>query len=406
MKKLLLLIAIIAALAMVAACAPAPTPVPTAAPPTAAPKPVKLTIWHQWDLKYFDNIKTVLADYQKANPNVTLDISKPDDVTNALKVAIPAGQGPDIIGWANDQIGTQALAGNIVALDDLGITAAFLSSTYEPAAQKGVMWKGKIWALPEVQEGIALVYNKKLVTDKYVPKDLDDLLAKAKQFQTDTGKFLVCNQGLGGKDAYHAAPVYFGFGMPSYVDDDGKVYLNTPEGLKAAKWLVEFAKVSPKETGYDICKAMLIDGKVGAWWTGPWAIPDIEAAKIDYGIATVGKPFVGIKSFMITKNAVDRGNQKAALDFIKWYTSADVQKKLALINKSIPAQTAALKDPDVQKLYTLAGFGAALNVGVPMAATPYSGAQWDPVADMTQAIWTGAQTPDAALADGQKAFEA
>lgn len=39
MKKIVLLIALIALLAVIAACAPAPTPAPTAAPPTAAPKP-------------------------------------------------------------------------------------------------------------------------------------------------------------------------------------------------------------------------------------------------------------------------------------------------------------------------------------------------------------------------------
>lgn len=38
MKKLVLLVTLIAMLAAIAACAPAPTPVPTAAPPTAAPK--------------------------------------------------------------------------------------------------------------------------------------------------------------------------------------------------------------------------------------------------------------------------------------------------------------------------------------------------------------------------------
>ena len=39
MKKLVLLVTLVAVLAIVAACAPAPTPAPTAAPPTAAPKP-------------------------------------------------------------------------------------------------------------------------------------------------------------------------------------------------------------------------------------------------------------------------------------------------------------------------------------------------------------------------------
>jgi len=140
-------------------------------------------------------------------------------------------------------------------------------------------------------------------------------------------------------------------------------------------------------------------------WTGPWAIAGIEAAGIDYGIIPMGKPFVGIKTMMITKNAVDRGHADVALDIIKYYTSAEVQKKIALANKTIPAATGALQDPEVAALSTLAGFGESLNNGVPMANTPFAGAQWGPVGDASVAILTGAQTPEEALTAAQKAIE-
>lgn len=427
MKTKLLLVCNVLLIAafVLSACGGAATPVPApaapaqpaapAAPatePTKAPAapaaPVKITIWHQWQGEYLTAIEAAFKDYSAAHPNVTIDLSKPEDVNNALKVAVPAGEGPDIIGWANDNIGAQALAGNIVALNDLGIDQKFLESTYEPAAIKGVVWQDKIWALPESQEGIALVYNKDLVTDEYLPKDplnFEDFLAKAKAFKDKTGKVLVCSSGLGGADAYHVAPIYFGFGVPEYVDDQGKAYLGAPEAVAAGKWLVELSKVSLKEANDDICKADFAEGKVGIRWTGPWAIKGIEDAKVNYGLLPMGRPFVGIKTLMLTKNAVDRGSAEVALDIIKYFTGAEVQKKLALINKTIPAATAAVKDPEVQKLATLAGFGAALNLGVPMANTPYAGAQWQPVADATLALWNGTQAPDVALAAAQKAID-
>jgi arabinogalactan oligomer/maltooligosaccharide transport system substrate-binding protein len=380
-----------------------PTPEPTA---TTRPGATKITIWHQWDGKYLDAILAAFKDYEKAHPDIQIDLSKPNDVKNALNVAIPAGQGPDIIGWANDAIGDQALKGNIVALDDLGVDAAFMKSTYEPAAVAGVSWKDKIWALPETQEAIALVYNKDLVTDKYMPKDLPDLLTKATAFQKDNpGKTLVCNQAFGGNDAYHMAPIYFGFGVPQYVDEEGKGYLNTPEMIKGAQWLVDMSKVSLKENSYDICNAALKEGKVGMWWTGPWAIAAVEDNKVNYGILGMGRPFVGIKTMMISKNAVDRKTDKIALDIIKFYTSAEVQKKLSLANKTIPAATAALKDAEVAKLAAVIGFGTAANKGVPMSPSPFSSAQWDPVGKASQAVWTGAQKPDEAMAAAEKALD-
>ena len=174
-KKLMMLISLVLIATFVLAACNTKTPEPEV-------KEVTIKIWHQWDGKYLDAITQAFNDYTAAHPNVKIDLSKPEDVANALNVAIPAGEGPDIIGWANDKIGEQALKGNIVNLDDKGITMDFLKATYEPAAINGVMWQGKTWALPETQEGIALIYNKDVVTDKYLPTDplnFDDLYAKA-----------------------------------------------------------------------------------------------------------------------------------------------------------------------------------------------------------------------------------
>lgn len=406
----LLTIVIIAAVVL-SACGPAATqaPVATAEPTATSAAPVTITIWHQWSGDYLKAIQAVFTQYMTDHPNVTIVLDAPENVTDALKVAIPAGEGPDIIGWANDNIGSQALVGNIIDLGTLGVTQEFLNSTYEPAAVNGVVWQGKIWALPESQEAIAIVYNKAVASETDFPTDPTDfagLLAKAKAYaEANPGKFLVCNQGLGNGDAYHEAPIYFGFGVPGYVDDTGKAYLNTPEALAAGKWIKEFSAYAPKETSHDICKSMITEGTAAAWWTGPWAIADLEAAGIDYGILSMGKPFVGIKTLMITKNAVDRGSAEVALDIIKYYTNAANETTVALTNKTIPANTAALKDPQIQALATIKGFGASANLGIPMANTPYASAQWTPVADATNAIWNGSQTPDQALAAAQTAID-
>ncbi|PKO18605.1 MAG: ABC transporter substrate-binding protein [Chloroflexi bacterium HGW-Chloroflexi-10] len=430
-KKFLPLISLmLIAMFILAACKPAATPVPTTAPvvvepaatdvpaeptavaevPTTAPAAdvTTITIWNQWDGKYLEAIEAAFADYESLHPDVVIDLSKPEDVKNALTVAIPAGEGPDIIGWANDAIGEQALIGNIVAVSDYGITDAFLASTYEPAAVAGVTWMGQIWGLPETQEGIALVYNKDLVTEEYLPTDpmdFEDLYEKAKKFQEDTGNVLVCNQGFGASDAYHMSPIYFGHGVPSYVDEEGVGYLNSPEMVAGAEWLKKFATVSLAENTYDICNAALSEGKIGMWWTGPWAVAGVEESGVNYGILPMGSPFVGIKTLLLTTNAVDRGNTDIALDVMKYFTSAEVQKKLSLVNKTIPAATEALNDPEVAQLTAVVGFGASLNLGVPMSPSPFSSAQWGPVGDASAAIWTGAKEPAAALDEAQAALE-
>ena len=273
----------------------------------------------------------------------------------------------------------------------------------------GMIWNGKIWGLPETEEGITLVYNKALVNESDFPTDPQDfagLLAAAKTFaEKNPGKFLICNQGLGNSDAYHVAPIYFGHGVPSYVDDQGKVYLNTPEGLAAAEWIKAFSAYAPKETSHDICRYMLLEGQAAAWWTDRWAIADAEAAGLDYGLKAFGRPFVGIRTLMLTPNAVEREHAAAALDVMRYFTSADVQKGLALINKTVPAASAALSSVELATATTIQGFAAALALGVPNANTPFAEAQWDAVGDVTTAIWNGSQTPAAAMKAAQAAIE-
>jgi putative multiple sugar transport system substrate-binding protein len=383
---------------------------PTTSDICASGETYTITLWHQWSGTYLDAITAAFDNYMAANPCVTIDLSVPEDVANALSVAIPAGEGPDIIGWANDQIGTQALAGNIVDLTTFGIDLPFLEGNFEPAAVAGMQYAGGIWGLPESQEGIALVYNKDLVTEEYLPTDPKDfaaLLEKATAFKEATGKSLICNQaftGTGGGDAYHSAPVFFGFGVPSYVDEEGMAYLDTPEATAAGEWLASLSGVSDAEASYDICLAGLKEGNYGMWWTGPWAVAGIEEAGLNYGITQMGSPFVGIKALMMSKNAVDRGNDAVALDIMKYFTSAEAQKPIALANKTIPAATAALTDPEVAALYAVSEFGKSLNLGIPMASSPYASAQWGPVGQAVVSIWSGAQSAADALAAAQQAI--
>ena len=363
------------------------------------PEPVTITIWHGIVGAYLESYEMAADAYMAAHPHVTIELVHTADFQQAALTAIPAGEGPDIIAWANDWIGRYALTKAIVPLDDY-IDKDWFEGYYEPAAKAAMKFQGKIWGLPYRQEAILLVYNKALISEEDLPADpldFDDLMAKAKAFQeAHPGVYYLCNQGLGNPDAYHVAPIYHGFGG-WYVNDEGEVGLTTPETLAAAKWIAEFKEISPAETGHEICMAMLAEGKAAIWWTGPWAIKSIADAGIDYGLQPMGSPFVGVHCFMMTANAVERGKAEETIEVMKYLTSAGVWKRMAVINKEVPAATEALQDPDVQAMYEIKQFGASAALGVPMPSTPFMGCMWGPVGDATMAIWTGAQTPEEAM---------
>ena len=124
---------------------------------------------------------------------------------------------------------------------------------------------------------------------------------------------------------------------------------------------------------------------------------------VPFNNSTPASPFVGVKSLWISKNAKDPA---LCADILKFYTNKENQ--LAMIAKTgeVPANLAAEQDSLVTSNPVAASYTAQAQNGVPLPNTPYMSALWDPLGKALTAIWTGAQTPDAALTAAQSAAEA
>lgn len=389
--------------------APMNTPAPTPTPTPAVER--SITIWHDWPGDYEEAYTLVAEEYHAAHPEVHIELVKTEKLSTALSTELPPGEGPDIVRWQQNQIGPAALRGLIAPLDAF-ITRETLEQTFEPAAAQAMLWQNQIWGIPEMQDGIALIYNRSMLNleDLPAPDDFEGLLEKALAFrQAHPDKYYLCNQGLGRPDAYHIAPIFLGFGLQTYggfVDEQGIANLNLPEAYAAAEWIQAFSAVEPAITGPGICQAMFIEGQTPIWWTGPRAIRSLQEAGMDFGIAPMGSPFVDVRLFMLTQIAVDRGNAAEAFAVMQYFSSAEVQKQLTLRNGIIPANSEALASPEVRALRTVAAFGAALHLGTPMPNHPYADCPWGPVGDAVTNIWNGVFSPALALEQAQASLEA
>ena len=412
-------IALMAFLIGITACQPiAPAPVAGVPSPdtptpstTSPPVPQQLiTIWHDWPGDYEEAYTIIAEEYNAAHPGIRVELVKTERLSTALGATLPPGEGPDIIRWRQDQIAPSAIRGIIVPLDTY-ITRDYLEQTFEPAAAQAMIWNGSIWGIPEMQDGIALIYNRAQLNleELPAPDDFDDLLAKATAFrQAHPDKYYLCNQGLGRADAYHVAPIFLGFGLRDhggFINEFGEANLNLPEAYAAAEWIKAFSVVEPAVSGPGICQAMFISGQTPIWWTGPRALRSLQEAGIDYGIAPMGSPLVDVRLFMLTQIAVERGNANAAIAVMQHLGSAEVQKQLILRNGIIPANREALAAPEVRALRSVVAFGAALHLGAPMANHLYADCPWGPVGDAVTSIWNGSVSPQTAMDQAQATLE-
>ena len=385
-----------AAKATTAPAAEATTEAPTDAPVALGTGSTKVVIWHGWQGAYLEEIQKLFADYATKN-NVTIELVRQADITNKAQVAIPSGQGPDLLGWVNDQIGNYAQSEVIVPVDQYGINADYLKQNFSDVAANAVTFDSKVYGVPESMEALTFIYNKALVKESDLPKDTDELLAKAKTFNTaNSGKYFFVYAAS--DNAFFAAPWFQGAGV-TMVDAKGATTLNSDAGVAGGKLIQQFSTIMPKEMTYDVANTLFQEGKAGIIMNGPWSIADYQKLKLDIGLATIpvvtssgkpGKPFVGVKMLAMANKAKQ---PEAAAAVMKYWGSAEVQVQLAKANKQVPANAKA--QDEVKSDPIIAGFIAQAVNGIPSPNTPFMAAMWDPLGKTVAAIWGGTDAKEA-----------
>lgn len=93
---------------------------------------------------------------------VTLEVQQLafGDIRDQLRIAGPAGEGPDVIIGAHDWLG-ELVANGLVAPVDLGEDA----EKFSPVALQAFTYDGQLYGVPYAVENVALFYNTELVPE-------------------------------------------------------------------------------------------------------------------------------------------------------------------------------------------------------------------------------------------------
>jgi arabinogalactan oligomer / maltooligosaccharide transport system substrate-binding protein len=380
----------------------AATTAPAATTPPAASVEGTLVIW--LDTNRRKALDPLIKDFSAKN-NIKVNLQELDfgSIRDQLKLAGPAGQGPDIIIGANDWLGELVSNGLIDPLD-LGAKAG----SFDPVATKAFTYAGKTYGLPYSTEAIALVYNKDLVPTP--PKTWEELKTMAKQLQDDkkVDQGFMLQQG----DPYHAYPVFSGFG--GYVfgkNADGSynpkdLGLDSAGAIAGATELDNMVKAGllKKDVTGDIAKDAFIKAKTAMIFTGPWNIKDFQAAKVNFGVVNIPtmketpRPFVGSQGFMLSAFGKNKLLAKTFLtDFI---ATDETMKAIYEADPRFPAWTAIQGsiDPFVK------AFGESAKTGDPLPAIPEMAGVWDSWTKAINLIYAQQIAPDKAMKDAAAAI--
>ena len=428
---------LIAAFAL-SACGTPATPAPatgapaTAAPATAAPatvapateppaQPVKINWWH---ISTAENHKALFQkfadDYVALHPNVTIEITvlENEAFKQKLTTVMQSGEPPDIFqSWGGGVMNEFATAGLLRDISpELDADGGAWRNTFAQGALGVYAYKGKNYGVPWDMGMIGWWYNKALFSQAGIanpPTTWTELLDDVKALKAAGITPIALGEGdkwpgmhmwaylvtrIGGKANFEGALLRTG----SFTD---------PPFVEAGKKLQELMALEPFQDGflgatYGDEATVMGNGKAAMELMGQWA-PAVEKDNspdklgigdnlgffpfpaVEGGAGAITDAIGGGNGFAIGKNAPD-----AAVDFVKFMTSAANQAALAEIGVAIPVVKggeAGLKDPLMVLVQKNFAAGEYFQLYYDQALPPAMGSV---INDSVQGIFAGTLTPE------------
>jgi len=331
---------------------------------------VTITYWQYTFPQKVDEIKSLIAKFEKENPNIKVVAQDfpYDQYNQKIAAAMHAQKGPDIMNLYYGWLPQYVEKGYIQPIPEDFMSVKDIESYYIPMIQSSKI-DGKYYGLPTAVRSLALFWNKDMfkaagLDPEKPPKTWDELIADAKkmtkvksngQYEREGFAWNVNGQG------YHTFEEVLlrQWGVEPFSEDGKKVQWDTPEGLEAFKYWINMTKKEKigDETFMQEYNTAFRAGKAGMMIDGSFSIAATkEAAKFDWGVTTLPvKEEGGLESNFGSywTNSIAKGVKGKKLEacekFLKFLISEDTQKEWLEKVGELPAAASLSNDPSITK---------------------------------------------------------
>jgi multiple sugar transport system substrate-binding protein len=306
---------------------------------------------------------------------------------------------PDVLMLDNPDIQQIAATGALAPLGDYGIKA----DGYAAGPVSAATYDGKLYGLQAAANTIAIFYNKDVLAKAGVtpPTTWAELRSTAKKLTVGEQYGFAFNATADYEGAWQFLP-------PMWTNGGDETSLKSPEvagALQLWKDLVDSGSASKSVVTWNQADVndQFIAGKAAMMLNGPWQIPSLEQAKVNFGVVsfpvnTAGQTStapLGGEAWTVPQTG-DEAKMRKAADLVKCMNSDENQLARAKDGGLVPTKL-ALADQFKTDVPAMAGFVDA--VAHARARTGKLGEKWP---DTAKVIYSGMQlvlTGQAAPAD-------
>jgi len=424
MKPMIRVISILAIVAVLAACA-APVAAPGGAPAAGGEKTILRALFMQQAGYQQSDIEAITQEFEAQNPDVDvqLDFVAYEALHDKIITSAASGAGGyDVV--LMDCIWPAEFASADFILDVTDRIAEDVKADIWPGALEAVMWQGRLYGMPWLNDVLYLYYNRAMLEQAGFtapPKTWSELremgmAAKAQGLvEYPFIEYFQQEEGLTIAFAYYL----FAFGG-SFFDDEGKPTFNSPEGLAALNFMVSGLQdglINPAslESTYEEVRRTFSQG--ASLFSVNWAY-QLNLANDPAESQIAGDAIVTLMPGEQDTSATINGgmglaimkasqNPDRAWAYIQFLSSKDVQKRYA--QNALPIWKSLFDDPELQAAQpAVAQEQDFVNVSKQQYAflrnrpiVPYYSETSEIIAREVQAALTGAKTAEQALTDAE-----
>jgi multiple sugar transport system substrate-binding protein len=261
---------------------------------------VTITMWHANVDVAADTMQAIADKFHAANPNITVKVDQGatgDTMLTKLTTVLSTGSYPDIAYVFGTDTPALSRSDKVVDLTEAVKDPAFGWDDFYEGERAVATVDGKVVAVPALVDNLALVYNKQLFADAGVPEPTadwswDDYRTAAKELTDIDNKIFGASYPVSGDEdtVWRFWPMIWQQGAKG-ISDDGKTSTFDDPAFATALELLRSMAVDDKSMLIDPSSETVVNlfetGKIAMTITGPWALYDITAAKIDYGVVPV-----------------------------------------------------------------------------------------------------------------------
>ena len=326
-------VAAVAAVAVVAGCGGSAE---TGEEAAGAAKPAnEITVWHYWDGNNGDVFGSLVGEYEKAHPGVTVKVVNVPgaDMMTKLQTALQSRTTPDIA--IGDLVNVPKLAetGRLADLKPL-VPADTWSDIYPEMLSFGQHDGGQV-SIPVSANDLALLYNTDLFKQAGLdpskpPTTWEEMTRAAATIKQKTGKpgfELFTQAGDNGEGLTWNFQVSLWQAGGQFLDDgNDQAAFNTPEGKQALTYWVDLlkSKDAPLAPWGEFEKGNAASAQEGSWMVGIWAAePPFPFASAQIPAPADGQPATNMGGEQAVVFSSDAAHQKAAAEFLTWFDAPE-----------------------------------------------------------------------------------